>query len=237
MNGEKLKDVCPKCSHYATCETPCILLHREINRRPEVKPFKEQYLHRENIIVLFHQHHEVRFSDLPYLDGEEDKVPDFPDFGPDTWPPIEVTRKRTGVFLDRFFNKMSYEDLAVKYDLPDAKEARTVFARGQVRLMEIIRRMDSEPSRRLAETLRKTGRFSVRLKAFLLNKCFELSPTEVGQVLGIDRMSASKYIKLVSDRLRVGQQLIYFEGEDLEARGATQGEVRRQTEAMRAAQA
>lgn len=228
MSGEKIKDACPKCAHYAHCETPCILAHMEISRGPEVNLLKEQHFPHKNITVVWSKNRELRFSDMPILEGQEDIGYDPPDPGPDAWPTVDVSKKQTGVFIDRFFNQMSFADLAAKWEIGSAAEAKVVYAQGKERVLEIIRRADKDPHRVLIRSQKRSGRFSRKLKAFLLAKCFDLSVTEVGQVLGINARLAARDIRACADQIRAGKQIVFFEGEDLKARGATPIEIRNQ---------
>jgi hypothetical protein len=50
--------------------------------------------------------------------------------------------KQTGIFIDRFFGKMSYADLAAKYDVSQTA-AHKIYYAGVQKLLEIIIQMDA----------------------------------------------------------------------------------------------
>ena len=49
--------------------------------------------------------------------------------------------KQTGIFIDRFFGKMSYADLAVKYEVSE-RSAHKIYYAGVQKLLAIIIQMD-----------------------------------------------------------------------------------------------
>ncbi|MEJ2672471.1 MAG: hypothetical protein P8168_09790, partial [Deltaproteobacteria bacterium] len=55
--------------------------------------------------------------------------------------------KQTGVFIDRFFNKWSYADLAVKYDTT-VEGARKIYQAAVKRLLNVVEALDGKEGSR-----------------------------------------------------------------------------------------
>ncbi|HEA67765.1 MAG TPA: hypothetical protein ENI07_13205 [Desulfobacterales bacterium] len=99
--------------------------------------------------------------------------------------------KQTGVFIDRSFNKASYDDLAVKYDVtPHA--AIKIYYTATRRLFEVLEAMDGKRDMRNLDHRKK--RVEERSRSlpkgqrwFLLNKLFGLSALirKYGNVLSV----------------------------------------------------
>ena len=100
--------------------------------------------------------------------------------------------KQTGVFIDRFFNKASYDDLAVKYDVTPHAAIKIYYAATK-RLFEVFEAMDKGevPTKQVdfwkKRVEERSGNFSKGQKWLLLNKLFGLSALirKYGNVLSV----------------------------------------------------
>lgn len=139
-----MHDLCAKCKKRKTCKVPC---------RPV-----ELYLAEGNLTVyekgkgdtvtLYPRSREEHQSNLstgedksgdPRLSNEEAMA-----FNTENENPFRSyvpNFKQTGIFIDRFFGKMSYADLAAKYEVSQTA-AHKIYYAGVQKLLEIIIQMD-----------------------------------------------------------------------------------------------
>jgi hypothetical protein len=138
-----MKGVCEKCSRREGCETPCRPVELCL-AQDNLTVFEKTGVgeNGEEITIIFARSREIPESMLPKISDKTDELIDvfttkaespFAGFNPDL--------KRTGVFIDRFFNKWSYEDLAVKYD-PTVKGARDLYHLAVKRLLDVVKALD-----------------------------------------------------------------------------------------------
>jgi hypothetical protein len=118
--------------------------------------------------------------------------------------------KQTGIFVDRFFNKWSYEDLAVKYNMSE-ENARKVYHNAVKRVLSVLGYMDKanavgnfdfwkEKVEERSGTLPKGQRW------FLMNKLRGIRPAEIARMEGIRGSSSVRQLIIrVSDQLRCGE--------------------------------
>ncbi len=125
---------------------------------------------------------------------------------------FQPTLKQTGVFIDRFFHKLSYRDLAVKYDMTE-KNAVSTYHNAANRVLAVLEAMDKREAltkqvdfwkKRVEE---RSGSLPKGQKWYLLNKLFGLRPSEIAELEGLDKKSCSvrQLIIRVSDQLKAGE--------------------------------
>ena len=120
--------------------------------------------------------------------------------------------KQTGVFINRFFNKASYKDLAVKYDTT-VSTARKTYHNTLKRLADVLTAMDNGnvPTKQVdfwkKKVAERSGNLPKSQKWFLMNKLFGLRPCEIAEMEGMDKNKSSvrKLIIRVSDQLKAGE--------------------------------
>jgi hypothetical protein len=123
--------------------------------------------------------------------------------------------KQTGIFVDRFFNGLSYDDLAVKYDMT-VDNAQSTYRNAMDRVLEILNLMESDKPLDLSHYRKRmeerSGRIPKDQKYFLLNKLFGVMPSEIAEMEGLKGSSSVKQLIIrVSDQLRAGEiRLIDF---------------------------
>jgi len=116
--------------------------------------------------------------------------------------------KQTGIFVDRFFHKLTYADLATKYDTSPTT-ARKIYHNGVKRVLELLQMMDAKP--RAMEQYQKqieerSGKLGKGQKWFLLNKLFGVMPHEIAEMEGMKSSSSVRQLIIrVSDQLRSGE--------------------------------
>ncbi|MBM4300781.1 MAG: hypothetical protein FJ121_04510 [Deltaproteobacteria bacterium] len=179
----------------------------------------------EEISIIFAQSKKfIRESELPQVSdktGEPIEVftteaeSPFGGFNPDL--------KQTGIFIDRFFHKWTYKDLAVKYDTT-VEKARKVYQAALKRLQAIIEALDGgkdthnfEPWKKMVEE--RSGSFSEGIRLYLLNKLFQLRPAEIARMEDKQPHAVRGMIIRVSDQLSCGE-ISLFEKDPEEAEAA-----------------
>jgi len=147
--------------------------------------------------------------------------------------------KITGIFIDRFFHKASYADLAKKYDMAE-KNAKGTFHNSINRILAVIEAMDNGEAltKQFAfwkdKVKARTGDLPKGQKWYLLNKLFGLRPSEISELEGMDKKSSSvrQLIIRTSDQLQAGElsliEVTQEEREAAKARLDTQRKKRRE---------
>jgi hypothetical protein len=140
---------------------------------------------------------------------------------------------QTGIFIDRFFNKMSYSDLATKYDLSE-DDCIKRYSYATKRLLEVLKLMDSKiekdkNNKYLKQVQERSGSLPKGQKWYLLNKLFNLLPSEIAEMEGIKGSSSVRQLIIrVSDQLAAGEiKLIEITPEESAAAKARLDEVRK----------
>lgn len=175
-------EVCPKCSHYDICESPCYFVQQYLMEgntsiyQQSAKNKKE-----ELITIVYTECNRVkRTSELSHnIDGEHVALSEAvrqhsTDNTDSPFRHFEPKLKMTGIFIDRFFDKMPYEDIAVKYDISVAM-ARCNYHKAVNKLTRVLEAMDSREVKRLnfaREKVHGVGKIPEGQRYFLLNKLF-----------------------------------------------------------------
>ncbi len=139
-----IKDICPKCKKRKTCKVPCYPI--------------ENYLKRDNLTVyekgqgdtvtVYPRSREEHRSTLsagedkrgdPRLSSKETMA--FSTEAENPFRSYVPNFKQTGIFIDRFFGKRSYADLAAKYEVSE-RSAHKIYYAGVQKLLAIIIQMD-----------------------------------------------------------------------------------------------
>jgi hypothetical protein len=222
-----MKGVCEKCARREGCNTPCRPVELYL-AQDNLAVFEKTGIgeNGEEITIIFARSREIRESELPRISHKTNEPIDSPftteadspfaNFNPDL--------KQTGIFIDRFFNKWSYEDLAVKYDTT-VKEATKIYYAAVKRLQAVVEALDGkegphniEPWKKMVEE--RSGSFPKGVKWFLLNKLFQIRPAEIARMEGVKNPSGVRgMIIRVSDQLSCGE-ISLFEKDPEEAQVA-----------------
>jgi hypothetical protein len=223
-----MQGVCEKCSHREGCKVPCRPVELYL-AQDNLTVFEKTGIgeNGEEITIIFAQSDKfIRESELPQVSGKtgepievfttEAESP-FAGFNPDL--------KQTGIFIDRFFNKWSYKDLAVKYDTT-VEGARKIYQAALKRLQAVIEALDGgkeahnfEPWKKMVEE--RSGSFPKGVRWYLLNKLFQMRPAEIARMEGVKNPQGVRgMIIRVRDQLTCGE-ISLFEKDPEEAEAAT----------------
>lgn len=145
---------------------------------------------------------------LPEIDQDAD--PAFSTENASPFRSFEPQFKQTGIFIDRFFHKFSYENLAVKYEITEL-EAIKVYHNAVKRVLKVLQIMDQGQEARKREqyvkqTEKRSGKLPKGQRWYLLNKLFELRPSEIAEMEGLKGSSSVRQLIIrVSDQLKAGE--------------------------------
>lgn len=218
-----MKDVCEKCTHREGCKTPCrpieLYLAQDNLAVYEKKGVGEDG---KEVSIIFARSREIPESMLPQVSDKTDETIDSP-FTTEAESPFagfNPDLKQTGIFIDRFFHKWSYEDLAVKYDTT-VEGATKLYHVAVKRLLDVVEALDGKEAPRNfgpweQMVKERSGSFSTGVRWFLLNKLLGVRPSEIARMEGISHPSGVRGLIIrVSDQLRAGE-ISLFEADDPE---------------------
>jgi hypothetical protein len=215
-----MDSICPKCSKYESCKSPCYPV-KQLLAEDNLSVY-EKSVTKENgqrVSIVFARSREAQQTMLssgkdkrgdPRLSNIEQQA-----FSTENGTPFSSFKpelKQTGLFIDRFFHNFTYKDLAVKYDM-SATTARKTYFNAVNRLIEVLEAMDKgEVSTKQVDFWRqkveeRSGSLPKGQKWYLLNKLFGLRPSEIAEMEGLDKRSSSvrQLIIRVSDQLKAGE--------------------------------
>lgn len=116
--------------------------------------------------------------------------------------PAEPRTKTTGIFIDRFFHRMSFADLAVKYETTPGGVAR-FYDNARQRILKTVQAMDREKI-----ALSNGAPLAVMpkaVRAFFLHTVFLLPVTEIAQLTGVSSSLVTRQIQQTRDRILTGE--------------------------------
>jgi hypothetical protein len=223
-----MKGVCEKCARREGCDTPCRPVELYL-AQDNLTVFEKTGIgeNGEEITIIFARSREIPESMLPQIsDKTEEPIDVFTTEAESPFAGFNPELKQTGVFIDRFFNKWSYKDMAVKYDTT-AEEARKIYHAAVKRLLGVVEALDGkngprnfEPWKKMVEE--RSGGFPTGVKWYLLNKLLNMRPAEIARMEGVKHPSEVRGLIIrVSDQLRCGE-ISLFE-KDPEAAEAAKG--------------
>lgn len=164
---------------------------------------------------------EIREASMPDFDsgkptGLKQKV--FSDQHPSPFvDAINTDLKQTGVFIDRFFYRMSFKDLAEKYEMTEPS-ASTLYRKAQNRILELI---GAEKRRKIASAnCEQIVMMPKAIQCFLLYSVFGLTCPEVSSILNVGHAYVHREIKKIRDQIICGEiSMLEFTQSDREAAG------------------
>lgn len=115
--------------------------------------------------------------------------------------------KQTGIFVDRFFFKLSFADLAVKYDIEE-KQVADVYRKAVERLLTLVQYMDQRKSiENAAARVKARGFMPKSHQWFMMSRVLNMTPGQISDFEGIDPAKGlvRKQIARVADQLAAGE--------------------------------
>ncbi len=233
--------ICDQCPHKETCTKPCFLADCFINEN--VKPLFEKTTTQvrggqEIQITVIYDPYCQKTSNFAEVTTENEEGKARSDVDNVSAGDMErfyngvfyVRSQKLGIFIDHFFNGFTYEDLAVKYETT-AHQAMKVYERAKTDFLSFLDAWNREKevlrNRMQAEAhLQNLGKMPKKLKCFLLHYVFELSYSDISELLNVPRNHISREIKSVEANIKEGINPLQFE--DGKIRASTSEEIRQQ---------
>jgi hypothetical protein len=211
-----MKGVCEKCARREGCDTPCRPVELYL-AQDNLTVFEKTGIgeNGEEITIIFARSREIPESMLPQIsDKTEEPIDVFTTEADSPFAGFNPDLKQTGVFIDRFFNKWSYEDLAVKYETT-VEGAKKLYHAAVKRLLNVVEALDGkngprnfEPWKKMVEE--RSGSIPAGMRWFLLNKLFQMRPAEIARMEGVKHPSEVRGLIIrVSDQLSCGEISIF----------------------------
>lgn len=181
-----MEKLCESCEKRNDCKAPCKPVKAILwagNRVME--------RHFDDIIVCYPQGREVHFSEIENFNIEQissaDVVP---------WSSGDCRLRKTAVFIERFFNRTPYKDLADVFGVPE----NTVITMYKQALEHVERIIEALDARREGLKATKGDKFTDDQKYFLLASVFGFNGSEIARMFNKDRTSINMKIKRMADK-------------------------------------
>jgi len=183
MLPENSKSICKKCSHFPSCTTPCYPITRYLHEPGEVY---------ERNAVVYPLHRQVQQSAClkPSDDGKEIANSSEKIFSDELESPFRNFSNKmmtTGIFIDRFFFRENYKDIAMKFGISESG-ARVLYSNAVQKILENLELLDQDGRKDIASIHYKKV-FRKKAKAIPKNKrwwilCnyFGMTPQEVAEM-------------------------------------------------------
>ena len=227
---EAMHKICSKCPHRESCKIPCspvkeYLAHE--NRAVYEKTYTDEA--GQTISVIYSRPKEINFSAFK-REGDNDKNrPNKLEQALSTenesaFAHFEPNLKQTRLFIDRFFHKLSIDDLSIKYGMSKDK-VHEYYNQAKKRVFDILEHLDSNRPLKLGHYWKqieaRSGHLSRGRRYFLMNKALGLLPSQIAKLENANPDSVSILINRVADQLRAGE-ISLFEFTQSEAYEAKQ---------------
>ncbi|MEI9477086.1 MAG: hypothetical protein WCO26_10975 [Deltaproteobacteria bacterium] len=179
-------ETCLMCDQHEQCETPC----KDVN---DILWKDNRVMERRlgNNIVCYPMRKEVHFSEISEEQREsfttEDVIP---------WSSADLKLRKTTVFVERFFNKVSCKELAERFGVKE-NTIVCMFKQAVEQLEKMIEAMDA---RKEGLKATRAGKFTDDQKFFLLIQIFGFNGYEVAKIFGLDHRVVSMRVKRMTDR-------------------------------------
>jgi hypothetical protein len=204
---------CRKCSNRRACKAPCFFVEKYLE-------FKNRSPFEQNNVIFPDSRRTRRESDFEMLESgkpsngavrafsnwqnwiAEFKGGSTPGLHIEQPSPfingIDISLKQTGIFIDRFFHRMPYKELAEKYDTTVSGVAK-LYVNAKDRIKKTVEAMDRvELAKSNGTPLAKMPK---SMRVFLLHTVFGLSNGEISRLLGMHHTLVHRFINTVKDRI------------------------------------
>jgi predicted DNA-binding protein YlxM (UPF0122 family) len=201
---------CKDCPHYHYCKQPCYLAHCFVNQNADPLLEKKKTIvedGREIKVTVIYTYHKTNYFDVPN-DGDVSKnsIENLTnERQAEFWNGVYYTRqKHLGIFIDKFFNDLPDQDLAVKYDC-NVDDVHKYYSHAKSRVYEVVENMhdqqlDNRRKNIAKACTKKVYHLSKKQQAFLLYHCFDLSYSDIAEIFG-DKRSNTKNINHAITRM------------------------------------
>jgi len=199
--------LCENCEKRNQCTTPCKAVNAILWDQNQV--YERHY---NDSIVVFPPFREVHFSAV-----NDYEIEDFSNEDAFPWSSENCELRKTAVFIDRFFNRMSYEEMSEKYCAP-INTLRSAYFKCVSRLEETISVLDTRREG-IKAVMKQKDVFSEDQKYFLLVDVFGFTGKEVAEMFKKSRPTINKKV----NRMREKYTELFHAQETEESKSADTG--------------
>lgn len=214
---EDYKNMCGVCRNRNHCKAPCSFVE-EILREGNKPPFYEKNMRSENgkdalQIKSKNYRHEVNATNLAQdkkiLSGDNKKSDPFNTDALSPFTDLKPSLGQTVVFVNRFFLRKSYEDIAEELNI-SVDTSVSMFRHAKDRMLEALKLSDERFStiHRYESLLKRNDKsFGILPKGqrlFIMNRVLGLTVPEISEMENMPVNQVNHRIKEVSDRLKIG---------------------------------
>jgi hypothetical protein len=203
---EDSKGICSKCSHFKMCETPCYPVTRYLYERGES-------FERGGVIYPLHKQIPISVCLKESEDGrktanEEEKILSNQLESP--FRHFEPGLKMTGIFIQRFFFRKKFKDIAEIYEISQSN-ARQIYSNALKIILENLKLLDKDGRKDIATNhYKKVFRNNAKKipknkKWWVMCNYFGLTPSEVAEIEGTTNRNVSSAICRFDQRVRAGK--------------------------------
>lgn len=191
-----METACNNCQEREQCQTPCKAVKSILwaNNHVMERHFPDR-------IEVYPQHvKEVQFSEI-----EDSQLDKFSTADVIPWSSGDLRLRKTSVFVERFFNKVSCKELAERFGVKE-NTIVCIYAQALEHVERIIKALDA---RKEGMKATKADRFTEEQKYFLLTSVFGFSQAEVARMFKRDRNRVNLIVKSMADRFET-----FFSGQE-----------------------
>jgi hypothetical protein len=212
-----MRGICSKCPHRSSCKTPCGPVKQYLSDQ-NLTVFEKKFTNEkgEVISILFSRSREKTLTAFKN-EGDTDKNRAneielaFSTENGSAFAHYTPNLKQTRLFVDKFFFKLSIEDLAAKYEMSPQK-VYEYYAQAKRRVFDILEHLDSKKRLKLNQYWDRieasTGHMTKGRRWYLMSKVFMLTPSQIAEITGESADSISTLIRRTANQLKAGKILL-----------------------------
>jgi uncharacterized protein YheU (UPF0270 family) len=228
QHKQSIKNLCKNCYLREHCYKPCPCCQHIINDGQRV--YEDYYYTKqdEKITVLYSEKSGkvVPLNDFDREDSESDDIDNVlmrktgQDEVDEFWDEVyyEPQTLACGIFIDRFFNQYTLEDLATKYNITK-KVAVQHYCKARKRLFEVIKAYDQQRdfAHRLAvatNVMQQKGKVQKNIQWFMLKFIAKMTSEEISDLYGNSERAINRGINDIIRRAKAGEALLLIEEDE-----------------------
>lgn len=228
QHKKSIKNLCKNCYLREQCYKPCPCCQHIISDSQRV--YEEYYYTKqdEKITVLYSEKpgKAIPLNDFDREDNESDDIDNVlmrktgQDEVDEFWDEVyyEPQTLACGIFIDRFFNQYTLDDLTTKYDITQ-KAAIQHYCKARKRLFEVIKAYDQQRdfAYRLsvaATAMQQHGKVQKNIQWFLLKIIGKMTTDEIADLYNVSTRAVNNGINEIIRRAKAGEALLLIEDDE-----------------------
>jgi hypothetical protein len=215
ITDEALKGICPGCPHFKSCKVPCSPVAKFLYEKGEPWEKKAKGHNGQDITVSYPLHKQLPMSAClaESKDGKDSPNDEEKLLSDELGSPFSSFNPgliRTGIFIGRFFNRQSFKELSIIYDMPPS-HVRSHYSQAVKVLMKCLSILDQDERKNIADKHYKKAARNLsknmpkNQRWYLMSRVFGLTPKEIAEIDGdTTNRNVSSAICRVERRLKSG---------------------------------